>query len=145
MRSRTFGFLFVTALAVPGLAEAVTYPATTVLSGEVAQSVVGSQCYIGRSASLFQRNGAAGKAFVVVSEMVAGGHPVNGQISLVFSTATGGTVRLAYLDSASAGLQNAPFSAYSQTYAAASKIFRTQFRIAFPGCTLSVSGVYASP
>jgi hypothetical protein len=145
MRQRTFAFLLVAALGAPALARAVTYPATSVLSGEVAQSVVSGQCYIGRSTSLFQRNGAVAKAYVVISEMVASGHPANGQIELIFSSTTGGTVRLAYLDSASAGLQNAPFSGYSQTYNAATKVFRTQFKIAFPSCTLLVDGVYASP
>jgi hypothetical protein len=142
MRPCPLGFLFAAALGAPGLAQAVTYPATTLLSGEVAKSVVNNQCYIERSTSLFQRNGAAGKAYVVISEMVAGGHPVNGQIYLLFNSTTGGTVHLAYLDSASAGLQNAPFSGYSQTYAAETKLLRMQFKIAFPGCTLLVNGVY---
>jgi hypothetical protein len=145
MRACTIGPVFLAAFALSGAARAVTYPAATLLGGEVAQAVLSNQCYIVRGASQFQRNGAANTAFVSVSEMVAGGYELNGRISLAFATTTSGNAHLPYSSAYPANVQIAPFSGYSQTYNPTNKGFTAQFTINFPGCSLPVHVTYNSP
>jgi hypothetical protein len=150
MHVRTFGLLFAaavfaTALGSPGPARATTYPPDTLLPGEVQQAVVSNQCYIVRGSSDFLRNGAAGKASVTVSNMVAGGYEVNGHIVLVFTSTTGGTAHLNFATAYPSNIQVAPFTEYGQSYSAAAKSLHAHFTIDFPGCSLTVSGVYTSP
>ena len=145
MRSCMIGLLSIAAIAGPGVAQAVTYPADTLLSGEVDQSVVSNQCYIARGSSDFLRNGAANRAFVTIQEMVANGYELNGHMILVFTSTTAGTAHFNLAGAYPSNIQVAPFSGYSQTYAPTTKSLRAQFTINFAGCTLPVSGVYTSP
>jgi hypothetical protein len=145
MRFCTIGLFSIVALCSSGVAQAVTYPANILLGGEVQQSVISNQCYIARGSSSFQRNGAANRASVTISEMVANGHQLNGRMILVFTSTTGGTAHFNFATAYPTNIQVAPFSGYSQTYAPATKGLHTQFTIDFPGCALPVSAVYTSP
>lgn len=145
MRYNRLGFLLFAIIALPGLAHATSYPATSLLGGEVQQSVGNNQCYLARGFSSFQRNDAAKTAYVSVSEMVANGLPVPSQMTMTFATATTGTLQFAFLDSAAGGFQNAPFTAYSQSYSTATKALHVAFKVAFPNCNLIIHGIYASP
>jgi hypothetical protein len=145
MRLCTFALLAAAGLCHPGLASAVVYPPNTLLSGEVGQTVVSNQCYIVRGSSDFLRNGAANRAYLSVADMVAAGYELNGQMILVFTSATGGTARFNFATTYPSNVQVAPFAGYGQSYDAATKTFRAHFTINFPGCSLLVSGVYRSP
>jgi hypothetical protein len=145
MRLCTLGILLAAGLGFPGLAPAVTYPADTLLAGEVAQKVISNQCYIVRGSSDFLRNGAADRAFVTISDMVADGYELNGHIILVFTSTTGGTAHFNFATTYPSNIQVVPFTAYSQSYASATKSFHAQFNLNFPNCSLPVSGVYTSP
>jgi hypothetical protein len=126
-------------------AGADTYPPTTVLIGEISQSVVSNQCYIARGAGAFLRNGGANKAFIVIPEMTAAGYQLNGRITLVFTSATGGTTAVNYAAAYPAAIQAAPFQSYNQTYNVAAKTLAVHFTLNFPDCTLPVNATFASP
>jgi hypothetical protein len=145
MRAFTLGLLVFGGLGISRLAYAVTYPATTTLVGEIAQSVVGNQCYIARGGSEFPRNEAAKTGFVTIPEMVAAGYALNGRITLAFTTTDSGQARFPFGDAYPANIQVVPFSGYSQAYMAATKVLNIRFTITFPGCTLPVHATYNSP
>ena len=145
MRSYAFAILSAVGLSLPGLASAVTYPPDALLPGEVAQTVVSNQCYIVRGNSDFLRNGAANRAVISISDMVAAGYELKGHVMLAFTSTTGGTARFNYATAYPAGIQAAPFTGYSQSYDATTKNLHAQFTINFPSCSLQVSGAYASP
>jgi hypothetical protein len=145
MRACTIGLLSFATLGLAGPARAVTYPPDTLLSGEVQQASPSNQCYIVRGGSDFLRNGAADRAFVSISEMVAAGYELNGHMILAFTSTTGGTAHFNFATAYPSTIQVAPFTGYSETYFPAAKNLRVQFTINFPGCALPVSAVYASP
>ena len=145
MRVCAFAILAAAGLSLPGLALAQTYPPDTLLSGEVGQNVVSNQCYVVRGGSDFLRNGAAKRAYVSVSDMVAAGYELNGHMMLVFTSTDGGTAHFNFVPTYPSNIQAAPFTGYKQSYDAATKNFRAQFTINFPGCSLPVSGLYTSP
>jgi hypothetical protein len=145
MRYGCLGFLIFAIIALPGVAHATAYPATSLLGGEVQQTVGNNQCYLARGFSSFQRNNAATTAHVSFGEMVANGLPVPSQMTMTFATTTTGKLQFAFLGSASGGFQNAPFTAYTQSYSTATKALHVTFKVAFPNCSLTIHGVYASP
>jgi hypothetical protein len=134
-----------TALGLPGLASALTYPADVPLGGEVQQSVVSGQCYVARGSSEFQRNGAANKAVITVPEMVGAGYQLNGQMILSFGTPSSGSVRFGYATAYPANIQLVKFSGYGQSYNSANNTLVAHFTINFPGCTLPVLATYTFP
>jgi len=124
---------------------AVTYPATTLLSGEVGQTVLYNQCYIVRGASTFQRNTSANRAFISISEMTAAGYQLNGKLNLTFTDSTTGTVHFGYAAAYPSDIQDTTFANYSQTYNATSNLLTVHFTLGFPSCALQVDASYLSP
>jgi hypothetical protein len=145
MRAFTLGLLVCGGLGISGLAQAVTYPSTTMLSGEVEQAVVSNQCYIARGGSAFLRDNAAQTGFVTIPEMVAAGYALNGRIGLTFGTTNSGHANFPFADAYPANIQMVPFSGYTQAYTAATKVLIVRFTLTFPGCTLPVHASYKSP
>jgi hypothetical protein len=135
-------------LAAAGASASVradTYPPTTVLIGEVSQSVVSNQCYVIRGAGAFLRNGSAKKAFIAIPEMTAAGYQLDGRITLVFTSATGGTTAVNYAAAYPTTIQAASFQNYNQSYNIAAKTLAVHFTLNFPDCALPVNATFASP
>ena len=145
MRVPIIGLCFLVAASAPHAAQAVTYPATTLLSGEVSQTVVDNQCYIVRGASTFQRNTSANRAFISVSEMNAAGYQLNGKFNLAFTDSSTGTAHFSYATAYPSDIQDTTFANYSQTYNATSKLVTVHFTLGFPSCALQVYANYTSP
>jgi hypothetical protein len=145
VRKIVMGLLCLSAAGLPASAQADTYPATTVLLGEVSGSVVSNQCYIVRGAGDFLRNGAANKAYVTIPEMTAAGYELNGRLALAFTSATAGTTTANYATAYPTNIQTGSFQNYSQTYNATTKALTVHFTLIYPNCTLQVYGFYASP
>jgi hypothetical protein len=137
------GLLVAAALGLPP-ARATTYPAVTLLSGQMSQTVVSNLCYIVRGPTEFQRNGGASKAFVTIAEMAADGFQLNGKVNLAFSDAASGTANFAYTPVYPADIRSVTFQNYSQSYNATSKILTVHFRLTFPNCVLPVFANYTS-
>jgi len=144
VRNRVLGFLCFTAVGIAATVRADTYPPTTMLIGEISQSVVNNQCYIVRGASQFMRY-ANHKGFIAIPEMTAAGYQLDGRITLTFSTADAGTVLTNYATGYPADIQTASFTNYSQTFNAAAKMLTVHFKLTFPNCTLPVNAVFATP
>jgi hypothetical protein len=143
VRIFALGLLFVTALGVPA-ARAVTYPAVTLLPGQMSQTVVSNLCYIVRGPTEFQRNDGASKASVTIAEMAADGYQLNGKVNLIFSDATSGSASFDYAPSYPADIQSVTFQNYSQTYNATAKTLTVHFKLSFPNCVLPVAARYTS-
>lgn len=145
MRACTIGLLSIAVFGLAGPARAVVYPPNTLLPGQVQQETPSNQCYIVRGSSDFLRNGAANRAFVTISEMVAAGYQMDGHMILAFTSTTGGTAHFYFATAYPSTIQAAPFTGYSETYSAETKSLRVLFTINFPSCTLPVSAIYTSP
>jgi hypothetical protein len=130
---------------LPASVRADTYPPTTVLLGEVSQSVVSNQCYIVRGAGDFLRNGVANKAYITIPEMTAAGYQLDGRLTLGFTSATGGTTTANYAAAYPTTIQTASFQNYTQTYNATTKTLTVHFTLVYPNCSLPVYGYYVSP
>jgi hypothetical protein len=145
VRNTVLGLLCSVAAGLPASVRADTYPPTTVLIGEVSQSVVSNQCYIVRGASDFLRNGGANKAYITIPEMTADGYQLNGRLTLAFTSTTGGTTTANYAAAYPTNIQTASFQNYSETYNATTKALTVHFTLTYPNCTLQVYGYFASP
>ncbi len=131
-------------VAVASTAQAQT---ASLVGGETKQyvnvtSTTGS-CYVGRGPSVFQRTGSALRAYMTFDELWTGGrYDLSGQASLKFTTASTGRITFKNATGISAAVSAPAFTSYSQVYSAASRRLLVKFSIAFPGCTLLVTGTY---
>jgi hypothetical protein len=145
VRNTILGLLCLAAAGASASVRADTYPPTTVLIGEISQSIVNNQCYIVRGGGAFLRNGGANRAFVAIPEMTAAGYQLDGRITLVFTSATAGTTAVNYAAAYPATIQAASFQNYNQSYNTAAKTLAVHFTLNFPDCTLPVNATFASP
>jgi len=141
VRIFALGLLFAAAPGLPA-ARAVTYPAVTVLPGQISQIVVSNLCYIVRGPTEFQRNNGANKASLTIAEMTADGFQLNGKVNLIFSDTNSGSANFDYAPSYPTDIQSVTFQNYSQTYNATTKLLTVHFKLSFPNCLLPVAAKY---
>ncbi len=135
------------ALVFVAAASAAQAQTSNLVGGETKQyvhvtSTTGS-CYVGRGPSVFQRTATISRAFITFDELWTGGrYDLSGQASLSFITATAGRIAFKNATGIPAAVSAPAFKSYSQVYSAASRRLLVKFTIAFPGCTLLVTGSY---
>ena len=151
MRSRLYSFLLILlglAAATPALAQ---MPPDRLIQGQVlgvrANNAVGTYCYVTTGASTLQIGAGVPMVGVVTFPELAYWdgvyHDLSGQARLVFTSATGGSIRFKLWPKTAYSLP--AFSEFSST-ASAGGGYVVTFNILFPNnCTLSIYGNYETP
>jgi len=140
------------ALLTPTNAQSFTYG--RLVGGQVRTALAygsgSSWCLVDNGNTEFQINQSNTKAVISFAEIIyfdgSTYYALDGQARLMFSSATGGTIRFKQPPASYPNLVTFPaFMNFTQTYNADSDQIIVTFNIVFPNCTLPILAVYEAP